>query len=135
MSMDAYRWAISWTGLKSSTKFVLVSIADHYNERAHRSWPSQQRIELETALSHSTVNRALDELEKEGLIEREPWVMFGTFSKLNTRYCLPMHDPKSRRAATLPVLVHKQFNNEGSIEYDTFPHHFATGEVVPSYGI
>lgn len=101
--MAAYRWALSWSGLSSPEKFVLVVIADHYNESAHRSWPSIERLARYTALGRSTVKRAIKRLEEEGLLEVEPWRRADTEQALNNRYCLPLFDPESIRSATLPV--------------------------------
>jgi hypothetical protein len=133
MSMEAFRWALTWNGLTSSEKFVLVMIADHYNDRAHRAWPSIARLANFTALNRTTVMRALKGLEEKGLIETEPWVRAEAGGPLNNRYCLPLFDPRSRRAAHLPVIATKAFNNDGTVEFDTFPHQFEHGEEVPGY--
>jgi DNA-binding transcriptional MocR family regulator len=133
MSMDAYRWALTWDGLKSPEKFVLVMIADHYNDRVHRSWPSIERLANETALHRTTVMRAIKQLEAHGLVEVEPWVKADLGGALNNRYCLPMYDPQSVRAKRLPVIAYAAFNQDGQMEYDTFPHQFRHGEEVPSY--
>lgn len=133
MSMDAYRWALTWDGLKSPEKFVLVMIADHYNDRVHRAWPSIERLAKETALHRTTVMRAIKTLEQLGLVEVEPWVKADYGGALNNRYCLPMYDSQSIRAKRLPVIAYAEFNQEGQIEYDTFPHQFRHGEEVPGY--
>lgn len=133
MSMDAYRWALTWDGLKSAEKFVLIMIADHYNERVHRSWPSIERLAKETALHRTTVMRVIRKLEENGLVEVEPWARADQGGALNNRYCLPMYDQKSVRAQRLPVVAYAGFNQNGQIEYDTFPHQFQHGEEVPGY--
>ncbi|QYF98108.1 helix-turn-helix domain-containing protein [Microbacterium sp. PAMC21962] len=133
MSMDAYRWALTWNGLTSPEKFVLVMIADHYNDRVHRSWPSIERLANETALHRTTVMRAIKKLEGHGLVEVEPWTKADAGGALNNRYCLPMYDPQSQRAQRLPVIAYAQFNEDGVVEYDTFPHQFRHGEEVPGY--
>lgn len=133
MSIDAYRWALTWNDLKSSEKFVLVMIADHYNDKVHRSWPSIERLATETALHRTTVMRALKKLEEQGLIEVEPWAKANYGGALNNRYCLPMYDPLSVRATRLPVIAHAEFNHKGQIEFDTFPHKSKFGEEVPGY--
>lgn len=131
--MDAYRWALTWDGLTSAEKFVLVMIADHYNDEAHRSWPSIERLAKETALHRTTVIRAIKTLEKNGLVDVEPWVRADYGGKLNNRYCLPFYDPKSQRAKRIPVIAYADFNHEGKIQFDTFPHQYEHGEEVPGY--
>lgn len=133
MSMGAYRWALNWDGLKSSEKFVLVMIADHYNDEVHRSWPSIARLAQETALSQKTVKRAIKTLALHEVIEVEPWVKADYGWNLNNRYCLPLYDPKSKRAKKLPVIAYADFDGDGRMEYDTFPHQFRHGEEVPGY--
>ncbi|MGK0740735.1 helix-turn-helix domain-containing protein [Leucobacter sp. Z1108] len=133
MSMGAYRWALGWDGLKSSEKFVLVMIADHYNDKVHRSWPSIERLARETALHRTTVMRAIKLLETHDLVHVEPWVRADMGGSLTNRYCLPMYDKKSQRAQHLPVVSYANFDNDGQREYDTFPHQWQHGEEVPSY--
>ena len=133
MSMDAYRWALTWDGLTSPEKFVLIIIADHYNEKVHRAWPAIDTLAKQTALGRSTVKRALKRLDDAGLIQIEPWRRDGSKRPLNNRYCLPMYDPRSERAKNLPVVVYAEFTKDGKRTYDTFPHAFQHGEEVPSY--
>lgn len=133
MSMEAYRWALTWTGISSSEKFVLVLIADHYNDKAHRSWPSIERLAKESQLHRSTVIRCIKSLQDEGLIEVEPWVRVDTGGALNNRYCLPLYDPKSQRAKNLPVRSFSAFDQNGRMEHDTFPHKLRHDEEVPGY--
>lgn len=131
--MDAYRWALTWDGLTSPEKFVLVMIGDHYNEKSHRAWPSIERLAKSTALHRATVIRAIKSLEDKGLVEVEPWVKADKGGALNNRYCLPFFDPLSQRAKRLPVVAFVTFNPDGDIEYDTLPHHFRHDEEVPSH--
>lgn len=133
MSMDAYRWALTWDGLTSPEKFVLVIIADHYNDTVHRSWPSVERLASATALHRTTVMRAIKGLEGHGLVVVEPWVKADAGGALNNRYCLPMYDPKSTRAKRVPVVAYAEFNDNGQMVYDTFPHQLHHGEEVPGY--
>ncbi|QZY52715.1 helix-turn-helix domain-containing protein [Leucobacter tenebrionis] len=134
MSMGAYRWALGWVDLKSSDKFVLVMIADHYNDEAHRSWPSIKRLAMETQLSERTVIRSIKFLAEHEVIEIEPWVHADTGKSLTNRYCLPMYDKKSRAAKNLPVRAWADFDPvDGKITYDTMPHQFKSGEEVPGY--
>jgi predicted ArsR family transcriptional regulator len=110
-----------------------VMIADHYNDKVHRSWPSVERLAKETALHRTSVMRALKNLDEKGLIEIEPWVKADLGGRLNNRYCLPLYDAESRRAKHLPVVAYATFNNDGTKEYDTFPHQFRHNEEVPGY--
>lgn len=133
MSMDAYRWALTWSDLKSPEKFVLVMIADHYNDKAHRAWPSIELLAKETCLHRSTVMRAIRTLEDAGLVLVEPWVRANSGGALTNRYCLPLYDDKSVRAQRLPVVAYASFGSDGKRSYDTFPHSFQHGEEVPGY--
>lgn len=87
------KWCHSWGGeLRSSEKFVLLMICDHYNERVHRSWPAIDRLAAETRLDPKTVSRALKRLEQLGLIEREHWIDEATRRRMANRYNLPLYD-------------------------------------------
>ena len=91
MSMAAYKWAKTWE-LSSPQKFVLLMIADHYNEKDKRAWPSIETLASETGLDPRTVSRALRELETQGLIQTESWFRTGSNKRMSNRYCLPFHD-------------------------------------------
>lgn len=133
MSMDAYRWALTWDNIKPTEKLVLILIADHYNDKSHRAWPSVERLAKQGCMHRSTVMRAIAGLQEAGLIEVEPWVRADLGGQLNNRYCLPLYDPASNRATRLPVVAYASFTNDGSKEYDTFPHEFHHGEKVPGH--
>ena len=64
-------WSLS--PLPSSTKFVLMSLADHANQNGH-CWPSISRICTRTCLGRTTVIESLKWLEANGVlkIERKP---------------------------------------------------------------
>ncbi|MGJ4843902.1 helix-turn-helix domain-containing protein [Leifsonia sp. Le1] len=113
MSFEAFRWAKSWGGLSTSRKFVLLMLADHYNEEAHRAWPSMQTLARETGMSRRSVVNCIATLEKEGLIEVEQWVDATTGKQMSNRYCLPWHDEESVRAETLPVRVYRTRSGSG----------------------
>ena len=55
-------------GLKSSVKFVLVSLSDQANSEDFTCFPSIKFTAQRTGLSLSTVKRAIKELEQLGLI-------------------------------------------------------------------
>ncbi|KJL46240.1 hypothetical protein RS84_02867 [Microbacterium hydrocarbonoxydans] len=133
MSIGAFRWAKEQEGLRSSEKFVLVMIADHYNDEVHRSWPSIERLADETGLNRTTVMRCIKALETGGFLKVEPWARAYDGGRLNNRYCLPLYDVESKRAKRLPVLSHKYFNNEGKVRFDTWEHTYKHGEEIPAY--
>lgn len=68
------RWAWSvprqHPELHAGANHVLLCLADRYNDREGRAWPSQHDIQARTNLSDSTVRRHLVELEQMGLICR-----------------------------------------------------------------
>jgi hypothetical protein len=95
--MGAFKWAKTWgrDELTASQKFVLVMIADHFNDAQKRAWPSISTLARETCMSVSTVTRCLRHLERLQLIQTETWVKSGTEMRMHNRYCLPLYDPKS----------------------------------------
>lgn len=62
-------WAYS-TRLPTTTKFVLVTLADLADEQ-HSCWPGQVWIAGQVGASVRTVRNALDKLESEGYIVRQ----------------------------------------------------------------
>lgn len=69
MSTEATIWA--WKQqVPSSQKIVLLSMADRAGED-FRCWPSVRRLCLDTSLSERTVQQAVCDLEKSGLIKRD----------------------------------------------------------------
>jgi biotin operon repressor len=121
MSFEAFKWAKSWDGLSSTRKFVLLMLADHYNEDVHRAWPSMQTLANETGMSRRSVVNCVATLEEMGLIEVEQWVDATTGKQMSNRYCLPWHDPASTRAEKLPVHVYAGFGVDGKWEYEAAP--------------
>lgn len=105
MSMGAYRWAKSWNeGLTSPQMFVLIMLADHYNETAKRAWPAIDTLARMTRLSPATVKRALRDLKSMGLIEVEYWFDNSTGRQKSNRYCLPFYDSESQ-VSPHPVVI------------------------------
>ena len=70
MSFEAMKWAKAISELSSSQKFVLIALADFYNDSKRCAWPSIARLMKYTNLSRRTVQRSLAELERRGLIRR-----------------------------------------------------------------
>lgn len=69
MSVDATIWA--WKQqLPVAQKLVLLSMADRAGE-TFQCWPSVRRLCLDTCASERTVQQAISELEKRGLIKRD----------------------------------------------------------------
>lgn len=69
MSTEATIWA--WKqNVPTSQKIVLLSMADRAGED-FRCWPSIKRLCLDTGLSERTVQQAVCDLEKHGLIRRD----------------------------------------------------------------
>jgi len=66
VSVDATRWA--WLqDVSPAKKLVLLALADRADEN-HVCYPSNQRICSDTGLHRETVFKAIDELEKDGLL-------------------------------------------------------------------
>ena len=93
MSMGAYKWAkTNFSGeLTSPQHFVLLMIADHFNETEQRAWPSIQTLAIETSLNPTSVTRALRVLESKSLIETEAWFRLPSNKRMSNRYCLPFY--------------------------------------------
>lgn len=81
MSLDATRWAWRQDSVRSSDKFVLLSLADRADE-AHRCYPSIQRLADDTLLDRKTVMAALTRLESAGLLRSEKRLGRGNFYAL-----------------------------------------------------
>ena len=70
MSITATTWAWS-LDIPATVKLVLLSLAEHHNNKDGRCFPSHRRIMDWTKLSESAVRRAIRFLDKAGLISRE----------------------------------------------------------------
>lgn len=96
MSKGAREWAWEQEDLTTLQKFVLVTIGDHYSDRAHYAWPSQSTIARLVSATRESVNRAVRALELDhGLIEVENYIDPRSGQQKSSRYYLPDHDPKS----------------------------------------
>lgn len=118
MSIKAFKWAKKQTGLGSPAKFVLLTLADFYNDGERRAWPSQATIATATELSSRTVIRAIQRLEMFDLVRVERWVNAETGVSLPNRYCLPHFDPRSVPDPAGVVYAVSGFNLEGVWESD-----------------
>ena len=68
MSVEWFKWAKTVKGLKSSEKFVLICLADYFNDKLGYAYPAQETIAEFTCLNRSTINRACKSLQRKGLI-------------------------------------------------------------------
>ena len=86
MAIECMVWALEQDGLKTNEKFVLLGIANHSRPDGKNAFPSLETIARYTALSVSTVQRAINALCEKGLMTKDP----GGGRKSNT-YTLMMH--------------------------------------------
>ena len=68
MSLEWFKWAKTVTGLSSPEKFVLICLADYFNDELGYAYPAQETIATFTGLNRSTINRACKSLQRKGLI-------------------------------------------------------------------
>ena len=77
--------------LPPATHHVLLCLAEHFKDQEHVAWPGQARISASTGISVRNVQRALDELEMQGLVIVKPRLERGR--KVGVLYELPFYDP------------------------------------------
>jgi biotin operon repressor len=70
MSFRALAWAWEKTTGSAPSKLVLMALASCHNDETGRCYPSIQYIADKSECSRRTVERALSDLEEQGLIER-----------------------------------------------------------------
>ena len=70
MAVEWIAWAINQKTGSATNKAVLMAICNHANGNGY-CWPSQKEIQQFTELSLRSIQRAMQELEKLGLIQRE----------------------------------------------------------------
>ena len=104
MSLEAMTWAIEVEGIKSPQKLVLLLLANRHNKDTGMCYPSIPRICAESGMHRATVIRAINALEKAGLLTIEK-----TFGKVN-HYRLhtsvtgrPVAESDPSHKATTPV--------------------------------
>lgn len=121
INTDCERWAFTFRAeMTTNELFVLVIIAQHYNEAEHRSWPSVATLMDLTRLSRSTVFKVLASLQAKGLIQVEQWYQTDAVydvRQVNNRYCLPLYDALSV-ASPKPVRVMRDYEQSGRVNYD-----------------
>ena len=64
--MKWFKWAKTVKGLKSSEKFVLICLADFFNDDLGYAFPAQETIANYTCLERSTISRACKSLKQKG---------------------------------------------------------------------
>jgi pyocin large subunit-like protein len=70
MSIAALKWALELPIKDMAAKSVLVALADPYSEQNECCWPSMARLQLYTGATERTIQRAIQRLEKLGLVRR-----------------------------------------------------------------
>lgn len=73
MSIHALAWALKMPTGHHSRKLVLLVLADRFNEDEDAAWPSIAWLSNATELAPRTVQRALRDLEEQGLIAHVGW--------------------------------------------------------------
>ena len=68
MSLKIIGYVVHSIYLPPTQKLVLIVLADFYNEKCGKAWPSQDTISDVTGLSLRSINRALSELKTRELI-------------------------------------------------------------------
>lgn len=116
MSIEAYRWAKTWfvpsCGLTSNQRFVLLLIADYYNDSKKHAWPSIKTLSDLSGISVRSVTRCLRGLELEGLIETESWFNASTGRRTQNRYYLPLFDESSVKRGVV-ITADEDWDHEG----------------------
>lgn len=88
MSFRAYAWALDQDPGDALAKYVLLILADYYNDEEREAWPSLHTLARVTLLSEASVKRKLDYLESKQLITRRQ-VKTSKEGWTNTHYALP----------------------------------------------
>lgn len=87
MSVEASAWA--WKQIiPTKPKFVLIALADWYNELESCAWPSNAKLCEKTGLSRRTVQRSIGWLKDNQLVV--PETRFKNNRQLSNRYRLPI---------------------------------------------
>jgi len=104
MSIEAMTWAIWVEGVKPPQKLVLLLLANRHNKDTGMCYPSIARMCAEAGMHRATVIRAVNALEKTGLLSIEK-----TFGKVNHYRLhtsiteLPVAESDQSQRATTPV--------------------------------
>ena len=104
MSLEAFKWAKSVRGLPALEKWLLVTIADFYNDEERKAYPGKSRLSDETGISVRHITRLLNSLEEKGLIRIQHWINNSTGENLSNRYFLPVYDPQGSARDTRDIV-------------------------------
>ena len=109
MSVKAIEWAATYPGLTKLERTVLKEIANRYNEKLGRAWPSQARMARETGYSRSSILRGLRSLEEKGLIVRVRSFTEKSGARTSNRYFLPKYDPSAVPSTREAIIVSSNY--------------------------
>ena len=76
MSLKIIGYVVHSIYLPPTQKLVLIVLADFYNEKCGKAWPSQDTLCDVTGLSLRSINRALSELKKGAIYNMERAVIW-----------------------------------------------------------
>ena len=68
MSFKILGHVIHKVSLPPNQKLVLIVLADFYNEESGKAWPSQDTICAVTGLALRSINQAIRELKRQGIL-------------------------------------------------------------------
>lgn len=128
MSIEAFKWAKTFDidrrplhrtsptanrpvmPSASNQKFVLLMIADYFNEKDLCAWPALSTLARDTGMSRTTVERCIRALEDQGLIEVEAVFKARTNERTASRYRLPLYNEASTSNTHLEHNIHQLMN-------------------------
>jgi hypothetical protein len=102
MSIEAIHWAFNQPIKKSSTKLMLLALADYANEQ-NICYPSFKTLEVKCCCARSTINEAILELQK-----------FNFIRKINAVDYIPKVTNKGQNCYELMVRKSYQYENPTS---------------------
>lgn len=113
MSLGAYKWAKAVENIPPLEKWLLVTIADFYNEEHGNAWPGRTTLCKQTGMSLRSISRITDSLENRGLIRIQFWIRSSNGQNLNNRYFLPQYDQvAAARDTRKSIQVDADFNSD-----------------------
>lgn len=120
MSLEAMEWASKNPGLSRGERTILKELANRYNQKERKAWPSIQRLANDTGYSRSSVCRILKSLEEKGLIVRVHAIdeYHGGFT--SNRYFLPLFAPRDVPQSKKTIRVDRYFDVDGTPQHDDY---------------
>jgi hypothetical protein len=119
LSIQAVAWALTQQIVTShSTRFVLVSLANHAGESGTGAFPSIDTIGAETGLSRRTIQTCLRELADAGLIERGNQGLAAAYIEREDRrpvvydLLMPAPEPMAKREPRQKTELRKQASED-----------------------